>query len=292
MIRLYGAFLYPLAMSDPSALPFSAIADAAEAAARAAGEVLRGYARDRDRLVLRDKGLNELVSEADVQAQRALVARLSGMVPGATFLGEEDGLGAEPEAGADAPPGLRWILDPLDGTTNFTRALPPYAVSVGLVDGAAPLVGVVYELAADELFRAAPGEGLRLNGAAAGVSAVASLPESLLATGFPYRRFHYQEAYLGVLGGLFGRSRGVRRHGAASVDLAYVAVGRFDGFFEIGLSPWDVAAGLALVQHGGGRTTDVTGTAAPLYAGQAVATNGHLHAALLEAVAPLRGVRG
>ena len=213
-------------------------------------------------------------------------------VPGATFLGEEEGLGVEPAAGAAAPPGLRWVLDPLDGTTNFTRGLPPYAVSVGLVDGAAPVLGVVYELAADELFRAAPGEGLHLNGQPAGVSRVPDLPETLLATGFPYRRFHYQAEYLAVLGSLFGRSRGVRRHGAASVDLAYVAAGRFDGFFEAGLSPWDVAAGLALVQHGGGRVTDFAGAADPLYAGQALATNGRIHDALLAAVAPLADVRG
>ncbi|MBE2186131.1 MAG: inositol monophosphatase [Rhodothermales bacterium] len=268
------------------------IADAAEAAARAAGAVLRDFARDRARLVLRDKGLNELVSEADVAAQRTLVLHLDGVVPGATFLGEEEGLGVEPEAGAAAPSGLRWVLDPLDGTTNFTRGVPPYAVSVGLVDGASPVLGVVYELVADELFRAAPGEGLTLNGAPASVSATDDLPDTLLATGFPYRRFHYQEAYLAVLGSLFGRSRGVRRHGAASVDLAYVAVGRFDGFFEAGLSPWDVAAGLALVQHGGGRATDFAGAANPLYAGQAVATNGRIHHALLDAVAPLVGVRG
>lgn len=268
------------------------VASAAEAAARAAGAVLRDFARDRDRLVLRDKGLNELVSEADVAAQRTLVAHLDGVVPGAAFLGEEEGLGAEPEAGAAAPAGLRWVLDPLDGTTNFTRGVPPYAVSVGLANGASPVLGVVYELAADELFRAAPGEGLTLNGQAAGVSLADDLPDTLLATGFPYRRFYYQEAYLAVLGSLFGRSRGVRRHGAASVDLAYVAVGRFDGFFEAGLSPWDVAAGLALVQHGGGRATDFAGALDPLYAGQAVATNGRIHAALLDAVAPLVGVRG
>lgn len=268
------------------------VATAAEAAARAAGAVLRDFARDRSRLVLRDKGVNELVSEADVAAQRTLVERLDGVVPGASFLGEEDGLGVEPEAGSAAPAGLRWVLDPLDGTTNFTRGVPPYAVSVGLVDGASPVLGVVYELAGDELFRAAPGEGLTLNGEPAGVSAADDLPETLLATGFPYRRFAYQDAYLAVLGSLFGRSRGVRRHGAASVDLAYVAVGRFDGFFEAGLSPWDVAAGLALVQHGGGRVTDFAGRADPLYAGQAVATNGRIHAALLDAVAPLRGVRG
>lgn len=268
------------------------IADAAEAAARAAGDVLRGFARDRDRLVLRDKGVNELVSEADIAAQRVLVEHLTGVVPGAAFLGEEEGLGTEPTAGQAAPEGLRWILDPLDGTTNFTRGVPPYAVSVGLADGAAPLLGVVYELAAGELFRAAPDEGLTLNGAPARVSDAETLPETLLATGFPYRRFHYQAEYLAVLGGLFGRSRGVRRHGAASVDLAYVAVGRFDGFFEAGLSPWDVAAGLALVQHGGGQATDFAGAPDPLYAGQAVATNGRIHAALLEAVAPLRGVRG
>ena len=259
---------------------------AAVAAAARAADVLAGYARDLARLTLRDKGTNELVSEADVAAQRALVAALDGAVPGAGFLGEEEGLGDATRAD-----GLRWVLDPLDGTTNFTRGVPPYAVSVGLVDGARPVVGVVHELTRGEVFTAVRGGGLRLDGAPAGVSAVDDLPGTLLATGFPYRTFGYQDEYLAVLGSFFGRSRGVRRHGSASVDLAWVAVGRFDAFWEVGLSPWDVAAGLLLVEEGGGRVSDFAGAPDPLYTGQALATNGHVHAAMLEAVAPLAPVR-
>ncbi len=262
--------------------------DAALRAADAADAVLRAFARDLGRLTLRDKGTHELVSEADEAAQDALVAALDGVVPGAVFLGEEGGLGA----GDDLDDGaLRWILDPLDGTTNFTRGVSPWAVSIGLVAGRTPLVGVVRDVPHGETFAAARGRGATLDGDPMRVSD-RPLADSLVATGFPYRAVHYRDAYLDALGTFFGANRGVRRHGAASVDLAWTAAGRFDAFWETGLSPWDVAAGLLLVEEAGGRVTDFRDEAEPVFTGQVVASNGVIHADVLAAVAPLRDVRG
>jgi myo-inositol-1(or 4)-monophosphatase len=277
-------------MPDAPALDLGAARQAAEQAARAARDVLDHYARDRARLTLHDKGTFELASEADVEAQRTLVATLDGVVPGASFLGEED-----PDASAAPAPddaSLRWILDPLDGTTNFLHGVPPWAVSVGLARGHTPLVGVVLDVPHAELFSAAQGQGLTRNGEPARVRATDDLSGALVATGFPYRKFDYAPAYLDVLGAFFGRCRGVRRHGAASVDLAWVACGRFEAFWETGLSPWDVAAGLCLVQEGGGQTTDFGGAPNPVFGGQVLATNGALHDAVRGLLAPLRDVRG
>ncbi len=259
---------------------------AAERAARAAADVLREFERERATLRLRDKGTNELVTEADVAAQRAIVAALDGIVPGARFLGEEENLGRE-----HATDGLCWIIDPLDGTTNFLHGVPPYAVSIGLVEGARGLVGVVYDVPHDALFSAASGQGLTVNGEKATVSATDVLADSLIATGFPYRAFAHMDAYLATLAHLMQRTRGVRRHGAASVDLAWVAAGHFDAFFESGLSPWDVAAGVVLVEEGGGRCTPFEGDASPVFAGQIIASNSRLHAAVQEATEGLRGAR-
>ncbi len=260
--------------------------EAAEKAARAAADVVRDFSTGQGRRVLRDKGLNELVTEADVAAQRAIVAVLEGVVPGAAFLGEEENLGQ-----GKGRQGLRWIIDPIDGTTNFTRGVPPYAVSIGLVDGDRPLVGVVLDVPHDELFSAAQGQGLLVNGEKVGVSATEALADSLIATGFPYRDFDNVDVFLATLAHFFGATRGVRRHGAASIDLAWVACGRFDAFFETGLSPWDVAAGLCLVQEGGGRCTTFGDGGSALFDGQLLASNGRLHAPMRDALAPLRGVR-
>lgn len=266
-----------------AAVDLAAARAGAEAAARAAAEVIRGFAAERYRLKLHDKGTNEFVTEADVAVQRVIVEALQGVVPGAAFLGEEEDLGSD-----HRPDGLCWIIDPIDGTTNFAHGVPPYAVSIGLVEGDQPLVGVVYDVAHDELFSAARGHGLTANGAPARVSETDALASSLVATGFPYRQFDWADEYLETLHGLMTGTRGVRRHGAASVDLAWVACGRFDAFFELGLSPWDVAAGIALVEEGGGRCTPFAGEGSAVFGGEMIATNGLLHDALHAATAPLR----
>ena len=166
------------------------------------------------------------------------MARLNEAFPHDDVLAEEGASGAIDAAIEER----RWIIDPLDGTTNFTHGVPPYAVSIALQDGPQLVLGVVLDVAHDELFVASLGEGLRVNGTSAGVSDPATLDESLLATGFPFRDYRYLDAYLDVLGQVARSTRGIRRHGAAAVDLAWVACGRFDGFFEAGLAPWDTAA--------------------------------------------------
>ncbi len=271
-----------MGLSDSS---LRAARQGAEKAAQEAARVIRAFADQRHQLDLRDKGTNELVTEADIAAQRVIVDHLGGLVPGASFLGEEESLGA-----AYTREGLCWIIDPIDGTTNFTRGVPPYAVSIGLVEDDRPLVGVVYDVAHDALFSAARGQGLTVNGAPAQVSATTSLADSLVATGFPYRHFDNVEAYLQTLRHFFAATRGIRRHGAASVDLAWVACGRFDAFFETGLSPWDVAAGIVLVEEGGGRCTAFDNATSPVFAGQMVATNGLLHAEMIAATSVLHQV--
>ncbi len=201
-------------------------------------------------LTVRDKGLNQLVSEADVEAEEALVRGLGSILPEAAFITEE---GTVAQAGEES---LAWIIDPLDGTTNFLHGLPVFSVSVALARGKEILAGIVYIPALGECFHAVQGDGAFLNGQAIRVSEAPDLSQSLLATGFPYTDFHGTEAYLQVLRDFMQQTRGLRRMGSAAIDLAYTACGRFEGFFEYGLAPWDVAAGALLVQEAGGRVSD------------------------------------
>lgn len=257
--------------------------DAAVAAAREAG----AYVRSRVGLVedVRAKGVHDLVTEVDEAAERIVTERLDAAFPDYATLAEE----STPDLGAvaadvDRP---RWIIDPIDGTTNFTHGLAPFCVSIGLQDGGELVLGVVYEIVADEMFAAVRGRGLTLNGEPAGVSATEDLEHALVTTGFPFREFDYVDAYLGVMRRFMLATRGLRRPGSAAADLAYVACGRFDAFFEAGLAPWDVAAGIVLVREGGGRISGLVPEADPLFGGQLAATNGALHDAVLEIAAPL-----
>lgn len=271
-------------MQDKAAFYLSAC-DAAVAAAREAARVIEAHAGRLSREAVRTKGLHDLVTDVDVEAERVITGVLAEAFPGFGVLAEE--------GVADAPgEGYRWIIDPIDGTTNFTRGVPPYAVSIGLQrtgEGAGEVVvGVVLDVARGELFTAVRGQGLRVDGQPYRVSTTPALDESLVTTGFPYRSVDHLDAYLAVLGTCMRRSRGVRRPGSASVDLAYVACGRFDAFFETGLKAWDVAAGLLLVEEAGGRVTDFADASNPLFAGQLLATNGLVHEELMEMVQPLR----
>lgn len=257
--------------------------DRAVEAALQAGRLIAHHAGQVPADALREKLHHDLVTMVDEEAQRLLLGLLHTAFPDDVFLAEEGATEAMP-----APDGHRWIIDPIDGTANFTHGVPPYAVSIGLEGDGALQVGVVYEVARGELFTAIRGQGLYVNGRRAHVSRTATLAESLLTTGFPFRAFAHRDAYLAVLGQLMQQTRGLRRPGAASVDLAYVACGRFDGFFEVGLSPWDVAAGSLLVTEGGGIVTNFQGTDEVLFAEQILATNGLLHPVLLAAMQPLR----
>lgn len=195
------------------------------------------------------KSLNSLVSYVDKEAEKRLIAGLSQWLPEAGFIAEEGTV--DPIKSK-----YQWIVDPLDGTTNFLHGLPIFSVSIALTHLDQLVVGVVYEVGQDELFIASKGNGTTLNGQSIGVTQTQNLSDTLLATGFPYYDFNRIPDYLDLLSECFQSTRGVRRMGSAAVDLAYVAAGRFDGFFEYGLSPWDVAAGTLLVREAGGKVSD------------------------------------
>jgi len=212
------------------------------------------------------KALNSLVSFVDQEAERMLVKGLSKLLPEAGFLSEEETVSQERKE-------WNWIIDPLDGTTNFLFDLPIFAVSVALYHREEPIIGVVYEVGQDELFSALKGAGAKLNDRPIKTSQEKDLSKTLMATGFPYYDFDRLEEFNRLLAHFYTHTRGVRRLGSAATDLAYVAAGRFDGFFEYGLSPWDVAAGILLVQEAGGKVSDFKGGSDALMGKEIVAAS-------------------
>ncbi|SHK19164.1 inositol monophosphatase family protein [Hymenobacter psychrotolerans] len=241
------------------------------AVARRAGQFIRQESATFSRSHIESKGVHDLVSYVDKETEKLLVDGLREVLPEAGFITEE---GTE---GAHRAEEFNWIIDPLDGTTNFVHGLPVYSVSVGLIRGQELVAGVVYEVVRDECFRAAKGAGAFCNELPIRVSDVPDLNNALIATGFPYTDFGLMNDYLQVLGSFMRKSHGVRRLGSAAVDLAYVAAGRFEGFFEFNLNSYDVAAGLLLVTEAGGRTTEFLQDGDPLFGRQVVASNGHVH---------------
>ncbi len=223
------------------------------------------------------KALNSLVSYVDKEAEKKLVAGFQKLLPESTFLTEEETV--EQSQGK-----YQWIIDPLDGTTNFLHQLPCFAISVALRENGQTILGVVYEINQKECFHAVKGGGAFLNDKKIEVSKTKTLSESLLATGFPYYDFSGVDSYLEVLKYFIENTRGIRRYGAAAVDLAYVACGRFDGFFEYSLSPWDVAAGAFLIQEAGGKVSDFIGDDNYLFGKEVVAGNGNVHEKILQEV--------
>ncbi|PWJ58201.1 myo-inositol-1(or 4)-monophosphatase [Dyadobacter jejuensis] len=212
------------------------------------------------------KDINNMVSYVDKEAEKLLIKELKALLPEASFITEEGMSGMEPD-----PTALNWIIDPLDGTTNFIHGLPIYCVSVALARGKEVLLGVIHEPSRDELFSAWQGGGAWCNGKKLQVSSVSRLDESLIATGFPYYTFEKQKRYMYILELLMQKTHGVRRLGAAAVDLAYVAAGRFEGFYEYNLKSWDMAAGVLLIQEAGGTVTDFNGGDSYLFGGNIVA---------------------
>jgi myo-inositol-1(or 4)-monophosphatase len=247
-----------------------------EAAVREAGRYLR--ANLGRGVETSFKGAVDLVTPFDLGAQEILVGRLSAAFPSHGFLAEE-GLA---RAGAS---GNRWIIDPLDGTTNFAHCLPVFSVSAALECDGRLALGFVYDPMRDEMFRAEAGRGAFLDGAAIRVSGVSDLGKCLLATGFPYDVRTSTVNNLGHWERFIVRAQAVRRCGSAALDLSYVACGRFDGFWELKLKPWDVAAGALMVAEAGGRITDFGGNAFALDAPGLVATNGLVHPAMLDVLA-------
>ena len=206
--------------------------DAAAAAAREAGILINRHAGNLSGDAVREKGEHDLVTDLDEQVQELLVDRLRQTFPDHVFLGEEDEDALEASEQVD---GFRWIIDPIDGTTNFSRGAPPYAVSLGLQHEGRLVSGVILEPSRDELFSAALGAGAHLNGKPIRVSDTQTVQEAIVATGFPYRAIDHLDAFLEVLGALISRCHGFRRLGSAATDLAYVACGRYDAFYETGL---------------------------------------------------------
>ncbi|MBL0126489.1 MAG: inositol monophosphatase [Flavobacteriales bacterium] len=222
------------------------------------------------------KSLNNLVTHVDHVAEDRLVEGLGLLLPDAGFIAEE-GSG---EKGL----GLNWVIDPLDGTTNFVHGVPCYCISIALVDGTEPILGIVHEVTRDERFTAWKGGGAHLNGLPIRVSERSQLQDSLLATGFPYDDFGHEAEYMDLLRELMHRTRGIRRLGSAAADLAYVACGRFEAFYEYGLNSWDVAAGVLLVREAGGKVSGFRPTKDPVFDEEIVASNNAIHNELLEVI--------
>ncbi len=242
--------------------PITSYLETAVTAAHAGAAILQAYAANRGELVIDTKMRNDLVSQADREAENAVLEILRERTP-------ELGIVAE-ESGGQTHGKATWYIDPLDGTTNFLHGIPHYAVSIALVahagtciNGAAPLqadtpvVGVVYDPCREELFTGLLGSGAWLNGHRLQCSTTQSLEHALLATGLPFRDFSFESQYMPMLDQAIHSTRGVRRLGAAALDLAWVACGRYDGYWEMGLAPWDVAAGTLIVREAGGIANDL-----------------------------------
>jgi myo-inositol-1(or 4)-monophosphatase len=242
---------------------------------RRTAEFISQEAATFDRTKVENKGLHDLVSYVDQETERKLVTGLRQLLPEAGFITEEGTAG--PDAQTEE---YTWIIDPLDGTTNFVHGLPVYSISVALLHQKELVVGVVHEVNRNESFRAVRGGGAFCNNQPIHVTDIDDLHDSLIATGFPYKDFGKMENYLQLLGAFMSRSHGVRRLGSAAVDLAYVAAGRFEGFFEFNLNSYDVAAGLLLVREAGGRTSQFLEEGDPLFGREVVASNGLLHEAI------------
>jgi len=245
--------------------------DAACEFARAAGAILlEGYGRTHRP---ERKGRIDLVTEYDRRAERFLLDAIARRFPGHAVLAEESG--ASSTAGAAAP--VRWLIDPLDGTTNFSHNYPFFCVSVAAEMDGALAAGAVFDPVRGELFSAARGSGATLDGAALHVSDIARVEDALLVTGFPYDVREHPERSLPRFEAFLVRAQGVRRDGSAALNLCYLAAGRFDGFWEGHLSPWDMAAGVLIVREAGGHVTDYQGGTFRLERPEILASNGHIH---------------
>jgi len=238
--------------------------ETAELGARRAGALLRErFLGDR---TIEYKGGIDLVTDADRASEAELLAFIRSRHPAHSVLAEESGLSSgEGE-------GMRWFVDPLDGTTNYAHRVPHFCVTVGVADGPELLAGAVFDPVRDELFSAGKGLGATLNGAPIRASAAATLHRALVCTGFPYDVRERPEAPVGLFNRIIRKVQGVRRMGAAALDLAYVASGRFDGYFEFGLKPWDIAAGALLVREAGGEMCRIDGAPLDVMVGDVLAS--------------------
>jgi myo-inositol-1(or 4)-monophosphatase len=244
-------------------------------AALAGGRLLQRRFRELDPLRVELKGQHDFVTEVDRQAETAVLDFLKARFPDHAYMSEED----SPDAAAAA---YRWVIDPLDGTTNFIHGVTPFCVSIALEDADGLVAAAIHDPVHDETFHARRGGGARLNGDPISCSRPASLDDSLLATGFPFRELSRLDRYLESFEAFARSTSGIRRAGSAAIDLAYTACGRYDGFWEIGLSRWDVAAGTLIVREAGGIVTDPLGGDGHLDSGDILAAGAELHSAMLK----------
>jgi myo-inositol-1(or 4)-monophosphatase len=247
----------------------------AERLAREAGQIQRERYEGDFEIQTKSASI-DLVTDVDRACEKLIVEGIESERPDDAILAEEGG-------GTDTPNAeWRWVIDPLDGTSNYAHGYPRFCVSIGVEQRGAPTVGVVYDPLLDELFSAVRGEGATLNGRPIHVTKQSRLDQSMLATGFAYDVHHSEEDNINHFASMVKSARAIRRDGSAALNLCYVAAGRFDAFWELKLQPWDVAAGILLVEEAGGRTSDFEGNPSCQSGRRLVATNGHLHPVVLE----------
>ncbi len=247
-------------------------------AARRAGGIINRATRNLDIVAFKEKAANDFVSEVDREAEQSIIRTLREAYPDHSILAEESGASGQSD--------YQWIIDPLDGTTNFIHGFPQYAVSIALMHKGTITQAVVYDPGRNELFTASRGRGAFVNDQRMRVSKRVNLKSALIGTGFPFRQLEHLEAYLGILRDIMRNTAGIRRAGSASLDLAYVAAGRLDGFWEFGLSPWDMAAGALLITEAGGLVGDLRGEASYLDTGNIVAGTPKVFVPLLQTLSP------
>lgn len=247
-------------------------------------EVVReaaAYVRDRHEqrmeLTIEEKGKQNFVTEVDKKTEEILISGLSSLLPEAGFIAEEGTSSKRGEV-------FNWVIDPVDGTTNFIHGVFPFAISVGLIEHEEVVAGIVYEFGLNEFFYAWKGGGAWLNGSPIRVSNVSSIGQALIATGFPYTNFTYLKEFMDSINYFMENSHGLRRLGSAATDIAYVACGRYDGFYEYGLNPWDIAAGILLIREAGGKASDFDGNSEALFSENIICTNTNCYAEFQQVV--------
>ena len=265
------------------AIPMHPSLSIAVKAARRAGTVITRGARDLDLLTVTSKGPKDFVSEIDREAERQIVETLLTAYPDHAILAEEG-----TAKGDNAEAENVWIIDPLDGTTNFLHGFPQYCVSIALAHKGQVTQAVIYDPCRNDLFTATRGRGAFLNDRRMRVSRRTHLRDCLIGTGFPFKDGSYLDTYLKMMKTMIESTAGLRRPGAAALDLAYVAAGFYDGFWEVGLNPWDVAAGSLLVQESGGLIGDLSGEGDFLHGAQVIAANPKVFAQMVTTLAPVR----
>ena len=228
------------------------------------------------------KGAIDLVTSADRESERRIVEVLQKSFPAHSILAEEETDLLRSQSSH------QWIIDPLDGTTNFAHSYPHFSVSIALQRDGEVILGLVYDPLREECFKAVKGEGAKLNGSSLRISAVTELDKALLATGFPYDRRENADFYLGFFKAFMTRSQGIRRNGSAALDLCYVACGRVDGFWEFKLRPLDTAAGVLIVEEAGGKVTDLSGNSFSIWGEETLASNGTIHDEMINAAKTAR----